>query len=234
MNCHQSACKYFLIESGIALFIAFLINVAVVSVTGDVCSKPDLSVGNRAHCNNITLETAALLLKNVLGKWSSIIFAVSLLASGQSSMVTGTYAGQYIMQGFLDLKMKLWLRNLLTRCIAIVPSLVVTILFGSSATGTLIIIASVAILSWVLGFCLIGVNMYFLGGSILNWLVSDHIPKAGSIFAAFVVLALVIVYMGMLIYLTLRKENAAGTRLTVALDVIMTTTRSGQETLEIS
>lgn len=81
--------------------------------------------------------------QDALGKWSSKLYAISLLASGQSSTVTGTYAGQYIMQGFLDLRMKLWLRNLLTRGIAIAPSLVVCSVGGSAGAARLIIIASV-------------------------------------------------------------------------------------------
>ncbi|KAM7518824.1 hypothetical protein LguiB_017786 [Lonicera macranthoides] len=81
-------------------------------------------------------------INNVLGKSSSTIYAIALLASGQSSTITGTYAGQYIMQGFLDLTMKKWIRNLLTRCIAITPSLIVSIISGSSGAGRLIIIAS--------------------------------------------------------------------------------------------
>ena len=83
------------------------------------------------------------VLQNVLGRSSAIVYGVALLASGQSSSITGTYAGQYIMQGFLDIKMKKWMRNLLTRSIAIVPSLVVSIIGGSSGAGHLIIIASV-------------------------------------------------------------------------------------------
>ncbi|GAU22841.1 hypothetical protein TSUD_282080, partial [Trifolium subterraneum] len=81
-------------------------------------------------------------INNVLGRSSSIIYAIALLASGQSSAITGTYAGQFIMQGFLDLKMKKWLRNLVTRIVAIAPSLVVSIIGGSSGAGRLIIIAS--------------------------------------------------------------------------------------------
>ncbi|KAF7055513.1 hypothetical protein CFC21_063030 [Triticum aestivum] len=93
-------------------------------------------------------------IKNVLGRSSSIVYGVALLASGQSSTITGTYAGQYIMQGFLDIKMKTWLRNLMTRCIAIAPSLVVSIIGGSNGAGRLIIIASM-ILSFELPFALI-------------------------------------------------------------------------------
>ncbi|OMO56309.1 Natural resistance-associated macrophage protein [Corchorus capsularis] len=150
----RNASKYFLLESGIALFFAFLINVAVVSVTGSVCFHPNLSPENRTHCKNITLDSAVSLLKNALGEWSSKLYAISLLAAGQSSTVTGTYAGQYIMQGFLEMKLELWLRNLVTRFIAITPSLLVCIIGGSSGAARLIIIASM-ILSFELPFALI-------------------------------------------------------------------------------
>ncbi|KAJ4967393.1 hypothetical protein NE237_019242 [Protea cynaroides] len=150
----QDACRFFLIESGFLFFIAFLINVAVVSVTGTVCFAENLSHENLDQCNNLTLNSASFLLKNVLGNSSSIIYAIALLASGQSSTVTGTYAGQFIMQGFLDLKMKKWARNLMTQTIAIAPSLVVSIIGGPSGAGQLIIISSM-ILSFELPFSLI-------------------------------------------------------------------------------
>ncbi|XP_010063941.2 metal transporter Nramp5 isoform X2 [Eucalyptus grandis] len=150
----NDACRYFLIESGFALFVAFLINVSIVSVSGTVCSSDNLSKDNASRCDNLALDSAAFLLKNVLGRSSSTVYAIALLASGQSSTITGTYAGQFIMQGFLELKMKQWKRNLLTRCIAIAPSLIVSIVGGSSGAGRLIIIASM-ILSFELPFALI-------------------------------------------------------------------------------
>ncbi|KAH7663688.1 natural resistance-associated macrophage protein [Dioscorea alata] len=150
----NAACRYFLLESGFALFVALLINVAVVSVSGTVCAAENLSQDNADKCSNLTLNSASFLLKNVLGKSSSIVYAIALLASGQSSTITGTYAGQYIMQGFLNIKMRNWLRNLMTRCIAIAPSLIVSIIGGSSGAGRLIIIASM-ILSFELPFALI-------------------------------------------------------------------------------
>ncbi|KAF8411748.1 hypothetical protein HHK36_004306 [Tetracentron sinense] len=150
----NDACRYFLIESGFALFVAFLINVAVVSVSGAVCSADNLSQENSDRCGDLTLNSASFLLKNVLGRSSSTVYAIALLASGQSSTITGTYAGQYIMQGFLDIKMRKWARNLMTRCIAITPSLIVAIIGGSSGAGRLIIIASM-ILSFELPFALI-------------------------------------------------------------------------------
>ncbi|GJZ04920.1 metal transporter Nramp5-like protein [Tanacetum coccineum] len=78
-------CRYFLIESGIALFVAFLINVSMISISGTVCAKENLQSGDVDRCN-------------VLGKSSSTLYAIALLASGQSSTITGTYASQFIMQ----------------------------------------------------------------------------------------------------------------------------------------
>ncbi|KAK4490133.1 hypothetical protein RD792_000790 [Penstemon davidsonii] len=150
----NDACRYFLIESGFALFVAFLINVAVISVSGTVCLADDISKDDKNRCSDLTLNSASFLLKNVLGKSSSTVYAIALLASGQSSTITGTYAGQFIMQGFLDLKMRKWIRNLVTRCIAITPSLIVAIIGGSSGAGRLIVIASM-ILSFELPFALI-------------------------------------------------------------------------------
>ncbi|KAG6507736.1 hypothetical protein ZIOFF_033087 [Zingiber officinale] len=91
---------------------------------------------------------------DVLGKSSSTVYAIALLASGQSSAITGAYAGQYIMQGFLNMKMKKWLRNLMTRSIAITPSLIVSIISGSSGAERLIIISSM-VLSFELPFALL-------------------------------------------------------------------------------
>ncbi|XP_022021577.1 metal transporter Nramp1-like [Helianthus annuus] len=133
----NDACRYFLIESGIALFVAFLINVSMISVSRTVCSAKKLPSEEMDRCSDLNLNSASFLLKNVLGKSSSTLYGIALLASGQSSTITGTYAGQFIMQGFLDLKMKKWLRNLMTRCIAITPSLIVSIIGGSAGARRL-------------------------------------------------------------------------------------------------
>ncbi|GMQ09217.1 hypothetical protein CsSME_00052672 [Camellia sinensis var. sinensis] len=143
-----------MIESGFALTIAFLINVSVISVSGSVCNSSNLNPDDQKNCQDLDLNKASFLLKNVLGNWSSKIFAIALLASGQSSTITGTYAGQFVMQGFLDLRLKTWIRNFLTRCLAIVPSLIVALIGGSAGAGQLIIIASM-ILSFELPFALI-------------------------------------------------------------------------------
>ncbi|KAF8413471.1 hypothetical protein HHK36_001458 [Tetracentron sinense] len=150
----KEACRYYTIESAFALMLAFLINVSVISVSGAVCNSSNLKPEDQMNCNDLDLNKASFLLKNVLGSWSSKFFAIALLASGQSSTITGTYAGQYVMQGFLDLRLRPWIRNFLTRCLAIVPSIAVAIIGGSSGAGKLIIIASM-ILSFELPFALI-------------------------------------------------------------------------------
>ncbi|KAK4381267.1 Metal transporter Nramp5 [Sesamum angolense] len=212
----NDACRYFLIESGFALFVAFLINLAVVSVSGTVCSADNLSSDNKNQCNDLTLNSASFLLKNVLGKSSSTVYAIALLASGQSSTITGTYAGQFIMQGFLDLKMRKWIRNLMTRCIAITPSLIVSIIGGSSGAGRLIIIASM-ILSFELPFALI----HFLNSvaALQRWdltrtpyvicrLADAQQPaKVGNVFIGMMVFPLMGVYIVSVIYLMFRKDK---------------------------
>ncbi|KAG6531697.1 hypothetical protein ZIOFF_005516 [Zingiber officinale] len=160
----KEACRFYTIESAFALAVAFLINVSVISVSGAVCSSDNLNPEDQQNCSDLDLNKASFLLKlttdllflikNVLGNWSSKLFAIALLASGQSSTITGTYAGQYVMQGFLDLRISPWLRNLLTRSLAILPSLIVALIGGSAAAGKLIIISSM-ILSFELPFALV-------------------------------------------------------------------------------
>ncbi|XP_077231729.1 metal transporter Nramp7.2-like [Tasmannia lanceolata] len=150
----NDACRYFFMESAFAVFMALLINVSMLSVTAAVCSSKNLSTEDANRCGNLTLDSAAFLLRNVLGKWSSTVYGVALLTSGQSTSITGTYAGQFIMHGFLNIKMRPWLRNLMTRSVAIVPSLIVASIGGPTAGGQLIIIASM-IMGFELPFSLI-------------------------------------------------------------------------------
>lgn len=235
----NSVCRYFLVETGVALFIAFLINVAVTSVSGAICSSPNLSPEDSDNCNNLDLNRASFLLNHVLGKTSSTVYAVALLAAGQSASITGTYAGQYIMQGFLNMKMKLWLRNLLSRSIAIVPSLIVSVIYGSSGAGKLIIISSIIlsfqlpftlipllkftssdikmghhknsklllVVAWIVGWCIIVVNIYYLSSGFVSWLVHNSLPKIASIFIGIVVFPLMALYTVSILYLTFRRDK---------------------------
>ncbi|KAF8685923.1 hypothetical protein HU200_043843 [Digitaria exilis] len=150
----RAACRYFLIECSLAFIVAFLINVAVIVVSGTICNANNLSPVDANTCSDLTLQSTPLLLRNVLGRSSSVVYAVALLASGQSTTISCTFAGQVIMQGFLDMKMKNWVRNLITRVIAIAPSLIVSIVSGPSGAGKLIIFSSM-VLSFELPFALI-------------------------------------------------------------------------------
>ncbi|XP_062089984.1 metal transporter Nramp1-like [Humulus lupulus] len=182
----REACSFYMMESGFALTVAFLINVSVISVSGTVCNSSNLNPEDQKSCEDLDLNKASFLLRNVLGSWSSKIFAVALLASGQSSTITGTYAGQYVMQGFLDLRLRPWLRNFLTRCLAIVPSLIVALIGGSAGAGRLIIIASM-ILSFELPFALVpllkftssktkmGIYVNSVGISAVTWIIGSLI-----------------------------------------------------------
>src|SRR5262249_44597570 len=90
----------------------------------------------------------------LLGPGASAAFAAALLASGQNSTLTGTLAGQIVMEGFLNIRIRPWLRRLITRLIAIVPAIIVAILYGSRGTTQLLILSQV-ILSLQLSFAVI-------------------------------------------------------------------------------
>ncbi|GJP56979.1 hypothetical protein CLOM_g16027 [Closterium sp. NIES-68] len=138
----RTATHYSLLELALALFISVIINVAIIAVAGTVCNSASLPPGAAEACANISISNAYVLLKDVLGGWAGTLFGVALLASGQSSTVTGTYAGQYVMQGFLELRISTWLRNFITRLVAIVPALLVALLFGAKGASLLIILCS--------------------------------------------------------------------------------------------
>ncbi|KAL0663408.1 hypothetical protein Bca4012_100245 [Brassica carinata] len=212
----KEACRFYLIESGLALTVAFLINVSVISVSGAVCNAPDLSPEDRAKCEDLDLNKASFLLRNAVGKWSSKLFARALLASGQSSTITGTYAGQYVMQGFLDLRLEPWLRNFLTRCLAIIPSLVVAIIGGSAGAGKLIIIASM-ILSFELPFavvpllkftsCKIKMGSYVnqMAVSALTWVIGGLIMGINIYY----LVSSIAIYLASIAYLVFRRNRKA-------------------------
>jgi manganese transport protein len=85
---------------------------------------------------------------------ASVLFAVALLASGQNSTITGTLAGQIVMEGFLDIRLPPWLRRMITRLIAIIPAVIVTAIYGERGTASLLILSQV-ILSLQLSFAVV-------------------------------------------------------------------------------
>lgn len=125
---HQRVSKkesihYYTIESIAALFVTFIINICVISVFSFGFYKP----GEQPPATTIGLENAGQYLGERFGHHMAFIWAIGLLAAGQSSTMTGTYAGQFVMSGFLKLKIKPTTRALLTRAVALVPTLFVAI-----------------------------------------------------------------------------------------------------------
>ncbi len=136
------------IDTTVALNIAFLINAAILVMAASVFFKNGYhQVGE--------IQDAHRLLEPLLGvAIAPIAFAVALLASGQSSTITGTLAGQIIMEGFLNLRIRPWLRRLITRLMAVIPAVLVIAYFGENSTGAMLVLSQV-ILSLQLPFAII-------------------------------------------------------------------------------
>lgn len=144
----KEAIKFATIDSTVALMFALFINAAILIVS----AATFFTTGQHEVAE---IQEAYRLLSPTLGVGlASILFAVALLASGQNSTLTGTLAGQIVMEGFLNIRLKPWLRRLITRLIAIVPAVVVTALYGMSGTAKLLILSQV-ILSMQLAFAVV-------------------------------------------------------------------------------
>jgi manganese transport protein len=144
----KSAIKFNFIDSAIALNLAFFVNAAILILAAAAFYKNDMF-------NVSEIQDAHKFLAPLLGtKWAPILFAVALIAAGQSSTLTGTLAGQIVMEGYLNLRIQPWLRRLMTRLIAVAPALFVILYFGEEETGNLLILSQV-ILSLQLGFAVI-------------------------------------------------------------------------------
>jgi manganese transport protein len=144
----REAIKLANIDSAAALTVALFVNAAILIVAAAVFHKS-------GHYEVAAIEDAYKLLSPLVGAgFASTIFAVALLASGQNSSITGTLAGQVVMEGFVHLKVAPWLRRLITRSIAIAPTVVVVALWGEHGTEKLLLLSQV-ILSLQLSFAVV-------------------------------------------------------------------------------
>jgi manganese transport protein len=148
----KEAVKFAFIDSTIALSFALFINAAILILAAAAFHR----TGNTQVAE---IQDAYLLLTPLLGAGASVVFALALLASGQNSTLTGTLAGQIVMEGFLNIRIRPWLRRLITRAIAIVPAAIVAILYGESGTARLLILSQV-ILSLQLSFAVFPLVMF--------------------------------------------------------------------------
>jgi manganese transport protein len=220
----KSAIKYNIIDSAIALNLALFVNAAILILAAAVFHK-------NGYNGVSEIQDAHRLLEPLLGKsYAPALFAIALIAAGQSSTVTGTLAGQIVMEGYLDLRIAPWLRRLITRLLAVIPAILVVTILGESATGDMLVMSQV-ILSMQLGFAIIPLLHYVsdknrmgqfaigfwakLGGwvsatiiIVLNiWLVGEAVMKwasEGHWFVQLVVIPALLFSLGMLFYITLK------------------------------
>jgi manganese transport protein len=149
----KMAVHFAAIDSAGALFCAFFINAAILILSA-------AAFHGTGHQNVADIHDAYNLLTPVLGaSCASIVFAIALLASGQNSTLTGTLAGQIVMEGFLNIRLRPWVRRLLTRLIAIVPAAIVASMYGEKGTGQLLILSQV-VLSLQLGFAVVPLVLF--------------------------------------------------------------------------
>lgn len=179
----RSAIFFATIDSNLSLSLAFFINAAILIISA-------ATFHNTGNQNVADINDAYHLLDPVLGvKFAGIFFAVALLASGQNSTLTGTLAGQIVMEGFLNLRLKPWLRRLITRLIAVIPALIVTIIYGEKGTGDLLVLSQV-ILSLQLSFAVVPLIVFTSDEKQMGEFVNSKLMKVCSWIVAIIIIAL--------------------------------------------
>jgi len=177
----KESIRFASIDCFAALTIAVLINAAILITAASAFHWS-------GHSGVATIEDAYKLLTPTLGAGAaSIVFAIALLAAGQNSTLTGTMAGQIVMEGFLGLKMHPCYRRMLTRGLAILPALAVTALSGEGATSKLLIFSQV-VLSLQLGFAVIPLVRFTSDAELMGYFVNGRwVRRAGYALAALIV-----------------------------------------------
>ena len=190
----REALRYAYIDSNFALGIALFINAAILVLAA-------AAFHTRGLHDVAEIASAYKLLSPVLGaSLASTIFACALLASGQNSTLTGTLAGQIVMEGFLDIRLKPWLRRLITRAIAIIPAILVIAIAGEEKVTWLIILSQV-VLSFQLPFAVIPLVQFTSDRKKMGEFANSRLTAA----VAWVVAAAILIFNFELLYLTLRS-----------------------------
>lgn len=190
----RMAIRFATIDSTAALLCAFFINAAILILSAAVFHGTE-------HADVADISDAFNLLTPTLGApLASILFAVALLASGQNSTLTGTLAGQIVMEGFLNIRLRPWLRRLITRSVAIVPAVIIATLYGEKGVGQLLVLSQV-ILSMQLSFAVIP----------LIWFTSDKHKMGQFVNTLWLkivawLIAFVIVYLNVYLLIQIAKE----------------------------
>jgi manganese transport protein len=221
----KKAIRYNIIDSVVALNLAFFVNAAILILAASTFFKNGLF-------EVAEIQDAHKFLEPLLGnKYAPKLFAIALIAAGQSSTITGTLAGQIVMEGFLNFRIAPWIRRLITRLIAIIPALLVINYFGESSTGKLLILSQVIlslqlgfaiiplihfvsdktrmkefvikdyvqIIAWVFAFIIVGLNAKMVASQLEEWLSGEY-----SFWVATLVLPVVLAAAILLLYITFR------------------------------
>jgi manganese transport protein len=176
----REAIKFATIDSTVALMFALFINAAILIVAA-------ATFYTHGRNDVAEIQDAYKLLTPLLGvTGASTLFALALLASGQNSTLTGTLAGQIVMEGFLNIRLRPWLRRLITRLIAIIPAVVVTIISGEKGTTNLLVLSQV-ILSLQLSFAVFPLVMFTSDKVKMGAFVNGPLVKTLSWFVASVI-----------------------------------------------
>ena len=185
----HEALKMATIDSTVALGLAFFINAAIL-----ILAAATFHTAGQTQVAEI--EEAHRLLAPMLGVGAaSVLFAVALLASGQNSTVTGTLAGQIVMEGFLDIRLPVWLRRLVTRAIAIVPAVAVVATTGDRGATDLLVLSQV-VLSLQLPFAVIPLVLYTVDRGLMGSFAAPRWLAA----LAWMIAAVIVVLNGYLLW----------------------------------
>ena len=179
----REAIRFATLDSTVALLFAFFINGAILILAASTFHFS----GNQGVAE---IGEAHQLLAPLLGTTAaSVLFAVALLASGQNSTITGTLAGQIVMEGFLNIRLPAWLRRLITRLIAIIPAVIVTALYGERGTGALLILSQV-ILSLQLSFAVVPLVQFTSERAKMGVFTNGPLLRTGAWAVAVVIMGL--------------------------------------------
>jgi manganese transport protein len=177
------AIKFATIDSTFALMLALFINAAILILSAAVFH-------GSGHQDVADISDAYKLLSPLLGApLASVLFAIALLASGQSATLTGTMAGQIVMEGFLNIRLKPWVRRLLTRLVAIIPAVIVASLYGAKGIGSLLILSQV-VLSVQLSFAVVPLILFTSDKTKMGQYVNSLWLKITSWGVAVIIMAL--------------------------------------------
>jgi manganese transport protein len=185
----REALKYATIDSTVALMFALTINASILILAAATFYKT-------GRTDVAEIATAHSLLAPLLGaSIAPSLFAIALLACGLNSTVTATMAGQIVMEGFIDIKLPSWLRRLLTRAVAIIPAIAITLIYGGSKTTDLLILSQV-ILSFQLPFAIVPLVMFTASRTKMGALVA---PLWLTIAASVTALIIIVLNINLLI-----------------------------------